>query len=162
MQERKGKTSVVKSGSNHSNQAGWCARLLETFGTRSKRFTEHQISRISSALTDHDGNIDANAVEGIAAVLDGAQPGNEIEAMLLIQMATTHTLVMNMTGRAYRVGGETTLQQLDLLSVALARLHRTFAMQVDTLAQACGAAAGKESPLNIFTSTPAGRPSSAT
>lgn len=70
----------------------------------------------------------------MAAVLDGAEPTNEIEAMLLIQMATTHALVMKMTGRVYRVGGETTVPVLDTISVALSRLHRTFAVQVDALA----------------------------
>jgi hypothetical protein len=35
----------------------------------------------------------------VASVLDGAQPANEIEAMLMIQMATTHAMVMKLTAR---------------------------------------------------------------
>jgi len=54
--------------------------------------------------------------------------------MLLIQLATTHALVMKMTRRVSHVRGDTTVPVLDSISVALSRLHRAFAMQVDALA----------------------------
>ena len=65
------------------------------------------------------------------AVLDGCEPANEVEAMLLIQMATTHALAMKI---ARRLGTVDTIQQNDSASVTLARLHRAFTMQVETLA----------------------------
>jgi len=128
----KDKTGVLRIGSSHADHTGWVARLLETFGTSSDYFTAHQLKCIAGAFSDSKGNIDHQAMEALAAVLDGAEPRNEIEAMLLIQMATTHALVMKMTGRISRVGGDTTV--LDSISVALSRLHRAFAMQVDALA----------------------------
>src|SRR5262249_52695689 len=48
--------------------------------------------------------------------------------------ATTHALVMKMTGRVCRIRGDTAVPVLDSISVALSRLHRAFAMQVDALA----------------------------
>jgi len=130
----KDKTGVLHIGSSHTDHTGWVARLLETFGTSSDHFTAHQLKCIAGAFSDSKGKIDHEAMEALAAVLDGAEPRNEIEAMLIIQMATTHTLVMKLTGRVYRVGGDTTVAALDSISVALSRLHRAFAMQVDALA----------------------------
>jgi hypothetical protein len=63
--------------------------------------------------------------------LDGSEPANEVEAMLLIQMATTHALTMKL---ARRLASVDTIQQTDSASVTLARLQRTFTTQVETLA----------------------------
>ena len=120
--------------SKHADQEGWSDRLYETFGTTSQHFVTQQLCRVAETLQDKDGNLSETTMESIVAILDAAQPANEIEAMLIIQMATTHVLILQMTGRCNRIHGETTLQQVGSRSVALSRLHRTFAMQVDALA----------------------------
>jgi hypothetical protein len=71
------------------------------------------------------------AVEAVLAVLDGSEPQNEVEAMLLIQMATTHALAMKLSRRLCTVD---TIEQNDSASVTLARLQRTFTTQVEALA----------------------------
>jgi hypothetical protein len=78
-----------------------------------------------------DGKIDTVAVEAVLAVLDGSEPQNEIEAMLLIQMATTHALAMKLSRRLATVD---TIEQNDSASVTLARLQRAFTNQVEALA----------------------------
>jgi hypothetical protein len=75
--------------------------------------------------------IDTVAVEAVLAVLDGSEPQNEVEAMLLIQMATTHALAMKLSRRLCTVD---TIEQTDSASVTLTRLQRTFTTQVEALA----------------------------
>jgi hypothetical protein len=78
-----------------------------------------------------DGKIDTGAVEAVLAVLDGSEPQNEIEAMLVIQMATTHALAMKLSRRLATVD---TIEQNDSASITLTRLQRTFTTQVEALA----------------------------
>jgi hypothetical protein len=134
--KRRVKNGVAHIGvqSKHADQKGWSDRMYETFGTTSQHFVTQQLCRVAEALQDKDGNLSETTMESVVAILDAAQPANEIEAMLIIQMATTHELILQMTGRCNRIHNETTLQQVDSRSVALSRLHRTFAMQVDALA----------------------------
>jgi hypothetical protein len=117
--------------SPHSDEQGWQARLLETFGTTSSDFVATQLARIGELFRDKSGRMDIDAVEAVIAVLDGARPRNEIEAMLITQMATTHALILKLMRRLQTVD---TIQQNDSASVTLARLQRTFTIQVETLA----------------------------
>jgi hypothetical protein len=64
-------------------------------------------------------------------VLDGAQPKNEIGAMLILQMAVTHALAMK---KAATLNQVKTIPQQDSAGLALMRLNRTFTTQVEALA----------------------------
>ena len=87
--EHKENVATIGINSAHSDEDGWSARLFETFGTASDDFVSAQIARIGALFRDSKGNTDPAAIEAVVAVLDGARPANEIEAMLVIQMATT-------------------------------------------------------------------------
>jgi hypothetical protein len=115
----------------HSNAAGWQARLENALGTCSPDFLETELKRLANVLRDSDGNLDTSAIDAVFAVLDGAQPKNEIEAMLVLQMAVTHALAMK---KAATLNQVKTIPQQDSAGLALMRLNRTFTTQVEALA----------------------------
>jgi hypothetical protein len=68
----------------------------------------------------------------ILAVIDGARPRDEVEAMLVGQMAVTHAFALELMGRAKRVEG---IQQFDSAGNMAAKLLRTFTAQIEALAK---------------------------
>ena len=128
--QQEGKNRVIPA-SSHSDQSGWRDRLHNAFGTRSQDFLDAELQRILPMFRGKDGKIDTVAVEAVLAVLDGSDPQNEIEAMLVIQMATTHALAMKLSRRLATVD---TIEQNDSASITLTRLQRTFTTQVEALA----------------------------
>ena len=65
-------------------------------------------------------------------MLNGAKPENEIQAMLVIQMATNHALAMR---SARLLGRSTEIPQQDLNALTLSRLQRVFTLQAEALAK---------------------------
>jgi hypothetical protein len=120
----------LKSGSNHVDEKGWTTRILDAFGTTSPDFLTTEVARINRALdvTGEDGEARANAA---LAVIDGIRPRSEVESMLAGQMAVTHALAMEVLGRANRVKD---IEQFDAAANAANKLLRTFAMQMEVLA----------------------------
>ncbi len=84
------------------------------------------------ALRPLRGSVKEDDLNAVLAVLDGAKPQNEIEAMLVIQVAITHALAMKTAGNLRRVE---TLPQQDSAGLLLSRLTRTFTTQVEALAK---------------------------
>jgi hypothetical protein len=62
----------------------------------------------------------------------GARPSNEIETMLVGQMAVTHDFALELLGRARRVEE---IQQFDSSGNMAVKLLRTFGMQAEALAK---------------------------
>jgi hypothetical protein len=125
------KAGGYQLSSPHSDAYGWQVRLANAFGTCSHEFIDTEIARLASVLRDPEGKIDTRAVDAAMAVIDGAQPQNEIEAMLVIQMAVTHALAMK---KASTLNCVNTISQQDSAGLALMRLNRTFTAQVEALA----------------------------
>jgi hypothetical protein len=115
----------------HADGAGWQIRLQNAMGTRSHHFLDGEIRRIANVL-QKDGKVEPNELDAVLAVLDGAEPQNEIEAMLVIQMAVTHILTMR-SARLMAKSNE--IPQQDSNGLALHRLTRTFTSQIDALAK---------------------------
>ena len=107
--QQQGKNRVA-AASSHIDWDGWRDRLYNAFGTRSGDFLEAELQRVLTMFRAKDGKIDTAAVEAVLAILDGSEPQNEIEAMLLIQMATTHALAMKLSRRLATVD---TIEQND-------------------------------------------------
>jgi hypothetical protein len=128
---RQTKTGSYELSSPHSDAYGWQVRLGHALGTCSQEFIDTEIGRLASVLRNGDGKVDIRAVEAVFAVLDGAQPQNEIEAMLVIQMAITHALAMK---KADTLNSVKTIPQQNSAGLAVTRLNRTFIMQVEALA----------------------------
>jgi hypothetical protein len=66
------------------------------------------------------------------AVLNGARPRDEIEAMLASQMAVTHALAMDLLGR---VKQSPTVPYMETCANLATKLQRTFVAQVEALSK---------------------------
>src|SRR6478609_1631021 len=58
----------------HSDDAGFRARLKDAFGTTSLAFLETQLNWLLPMFQDEDGKVNATAVNGALAVIDGLKP----------------------------------------------------------------------------------------
>src|SRR5262245_31739756 len=94
----------------HSDVDGWVARIRDAFGTTSLDFANSELSKLANALTPSGGAISEETENAILAVIDGARPRDEIEAMRIGQMAVTHAFGLELMGRARRVQE---VQQID-------------------------------------------------
>jgi hypothetical protein len=121
---------VVSIGPEHCDGQGWLTRLADAFGSPSADFGTSQIDLLSNALrvgADVDNEVNAALV-----AIDGVRPCDEIEAMLASQMAVTHSLAMEMLGRARRVDQ---IPQVDCAGNLAVKLLRTYVAQSEALAK---------------------------
>jgi hypothetical protein len=116
----------------HSDGTGWQTRLMDALGTSSPAFVDIELARLMTVFRDREGVIDARAVNGALAIIDGLKPQNEMEAMLAMQMAVTHGLAMKFSARLYG-GNIETIPQQDSAALSLSRLQRAFTTQMDSL-----------------------------
>ncbi len=109
------------------------ARLRAAFGTLSKDFVERELLRICNFLRIADGgDTYEQELNAVVALLQSAAPKTEIEALLIIQMAALHVLLMRKAGHLL---GCKTIDQQESNSTALARLTKAFAGHCDTLSR---------------------------
>jgi hypothetical protein len=123
---------TVEIRPRHSDVDGWIARIRDAFGTTSLDFATSELNKLGNALTPRDGEISEQTENAILAVIDGARPRDEIEAMLVGQMAVTHAFALELMGRAKRVEE---IQQFDSAGNMAVKLLRTFTAQVEALAK---------------------------
>jgi hypothetical protein len=117
----------------HSDGAGWLAQLATATGTRSIEFAEMLIDQLArQGRGSGHSTTDAKRLNAFLALLDGFSPANEVEALLLAQMAATHDLGMEMAFRAKQADWP---QQTEALGNLAVKFTRTFALQVDALAK---------------------------
>jgi hypothetical protein len=84
----------IKVPQTHSDGTEWYARLTDALGTTSDDFVDLELGRLMTVFQNRAGVIDAKAVNAGLALIDGLKPENELEAMLIAQMAATHGLAM--------------------------------------------------------------------
>jgi len=122
----------ILHGPKHSDMEGWRAQMMAAFGTPSKTVVGVELERIAKALRQRDGTIDPAEMDTVIAIVSGQRPKNELEAMVVCQMAVTHALTMRSFGNLNR---SESIQQQDSNALAVARLTKAFASQVDSLAK---------------------------
>jgi hypothetical protein len=122
----------IRQGPKHSDNDGWRAQLMVAFGTTSETVARIEIERIAKALRQRDGTIDPAELDAVIAIVSGQRPKNELEAMIVSQMAVTHALIMRSFGNLNRSDN---IQQQDSNALTIARLTKAFASQVDALAK---------------------------
>lgn len=128
-----GTGAAVAIDSPHSDVAGHRRQLMDAFGTPSSDFAYGALALLLEALTERGADLPSEVATNAAiAMVSGVEPANELEAMIASQMAATHSLAMNMLGRARRVEQ---LNQLDAQGGLAVKLLRTFAMQAEALAK---------------------------
>lgn len=104
-------------------------RLLDALGTTSSEFVD---STMSNLLTYFNSSTDRRATREInaaLAVLDGAKPENEVEAMLLTQMVATNDAAMKCLAQ---ISSRNSAETFGNLAV---KMMRTFTAQTEALAK---------------------------
>ena len=124
---------ACRIGPSHRDHRGWQETMLDAFGTTSFDFISSAIDGVSNALRNTDGGgFEQHELNAALAAIAGAKPENEIEAMLVAQMATTHALAMRALGHARRAE---LLPQYDAHGSLAVKLLRTFTMQAEALSK---------------------------
>jgi hypothetical protein len=126
-----GATQILQ-GPQHSDIDGWRAQFVAAFGTTSETVVHIEAERIAKALRQRDGKIDPGELDTVIAIVSGQRPKNELEAMVICQMAVTHALTMRSFGNLNR---SNEIQQQDSNALTVARLTKAFGSQVDALAK---------------------------
>ena len=124
--------NVSKMFSPHSDAGGWQAQLEAALGTHSWEFLSTELGRICEVLKGRDGTFDPKHIDAVFAILTSAKPANEIEAMLVVQMAVTHAMTMRYAGYLNR---NSEIPMVDSSGLAFARLTKTFTSQIEALAK---------------------------
>jgi hypothetical protein len=109
----------------------WWERLMKALGTTSSAFVNATLVQIQNASRLPGGGISEMSVKAVLAFIEGAEPKNEIEAALAIQMGCTHAVTMAILanlGGAFGPHRSTAMK-----AAAAARLMKAFAAQVETL-----------------------------
>ena len=85
----------------------------------------------SVAFTIPTGGVSEMGVNSVLAFIEAAEPKNEMEAALAIQMACTHAVAMAVLSRAGGAyGGD---RHVAMMAAAASRLLKAFAIQVEAL-----------------------------
>ncbi len=109
----------------------WWDRLKAALGTTSSDFVNATLVQIQNASRMPSGGISETSVNAVLAIIEAAEPKNEIEAALAIQMACTHAVTMAVLSRAGGAyGGD---RHVAIMASAGARLLKAFAAQVEAM-----------------------------
>jgi len=113
------------------DQRRWWDRLKAALGTSSSDFVNATLVQIQNASRMPSGGISETSVNAVLALIEAAEPKNEIEAALAIQMACTHAVAMAVLSRAGGAyGGD---RHVAIMASAASRLLKAFAAQVETI-----------------------------
>src|SRR6266403_5702833 len=82
------------------DQRRWWDRLKAALGTTSSDFVNATLVQIQNASRMPSGGISETSVNAVLAIIEAAEPRNEIEAALAMQMACTHAVTMAVLSRA--------------------------------------------------------------
>ena len=125
-----GNNTQIAQGPKHLDMEGWKTRFMAAFGTSSSTVVHVEVERTAKALRKRDGSIDPAELDAVIAIISGQQPKNELEAMVICQMAVAHALLMKSFGNLNR---SNEIQQQDTNALTIARLSKAFGSQVDAL-----------------------------
>jgi hypothetical protein len=113
------------------DQRPWWDRLKAALGTTSSDFVNATLVQIQNASRMPSGGISETSVNAVLAIIEAAEPKNEIEAALAIQMACTHAVTMAVLSRAGGAyGGD---RHVAMMASAGARLLRAFTAQIEAM-----------------------------
>ena len=106
--------------------------MLDAFGTTSYDFMATTFGQLLDTINGRDAAAKEADVNAALAIIGGAEPANEIEALIACQMAATHGLAMTLLGRTRRADQ---LNQVEVQGGLAVKLLRTFTLQAETLAK---------------------------
>ena len=108
----------------------WWQRLKNALGTASSDFVSASLMQLIAAAKLPGGAMSETAVSASLALIETANPQDEVESALLIQMACTHTAAMSVLAT---FAGRASEQNAPAKASAAARLMRAYATQVEAL-----------------------------
>jgi hypothetical protein len=109
----------------------WWNRLKAAMGTTSSEFVSATLFQLQTAARLPNGGISEIAVNAALSMIESAQPKDEIEAALFVQMTCTHTAAMAVLSRVGGAhGGD---RHVAMMAAAASKLLRAYALQVETL-----------------------------
>lgn len=104
----------------------------DALGTTSMAFKDRVLSQIATVFDDSTVRRSEQGINMALAVLDGAKPENEVEAMLIAQMVVSHDAAMNCLAQ---VGKGHFIDQTEVFGNLAVKLLRTYTAQVEALAK---------------------------
>ncbi len=116
----------------HADQLGWQDQLVDAFGTPSQEFANYALHALSNAMAKRGRRVDQETLNASLAILDGIRPQNEVEALLAVQMAATHTIAMDCLSNTRRAD---MLNHFEANGSLANKFLRTFAVQMETLSR---------------------------
>jgi hypothetical protein len=105
--------------------------LKAALGTTSSDFVNATLVQIQNASRLPSGGISEISVNAVLAFIEAAEPKNEVEGALAIQMACTHAVAMAVLSRAGGASGGN--RHVAMMAAAATKLLRAYAIQVETL-----------------------------
>jgi len=117
----------IAKGSMSLNQNTSREALSESLGTRDLDLTTLLTEQLANA-NGHGGETYLNAT---LAIVHGAKPQDELESLLVAQMATAHNLAMEFLKRAVQPDSST--DKIDANIKRATSLQRTFIAQLEAL-----------------------------
>jgi hypothetical protein len=114
----------------HNDERGNWVMVMQAMGTASGEFSEAMLMQLARLARRPDQSLDETRLNAMLAVLDAAQPDNEVEAMMLVQMAAAHELAIELAARARTADTVPALEALGGLSV---RFMRAYAANAEAL-----------------------------
>lgn len=128
---RRMSSDVSKPYPPHGDQHRWWDRLKAALGTTSSDFVNATLMQIQNASRMPSGGISETSVNAVLAFIEAAEPENEMEAALAVQMACTHAVAMAVLSRLG--GGHGGDRHVAMMAAAAARLLKAFATQVEAM-----------------------------
>ncbi|GJD46946.1 hypothetical protein AFCDBAGC_4831 [Methylobacterium cerastii] len=128
-----GQTNKLDWRGKHDDDAGHLLTTIDTFGTASPEFAQHNIGRVAAVMRGRGEKLPSDMAlnAGLAAV-SGIAPQDEVEAMLATQMVGVHEVAMEMLTRAKLADTTDALERYGALAT---KLLRTYTTQVEALAK---------------------------
>lgn len=124
------KTIAIISGNHDKDYVAGHVVAMDTFATGYFQFSQAMIAHLQTIARDRWGRFDAEKLGQVTAIIQGINPQNELETMLAVQMAAVHLGTMKTAESAMTANMR---EHQQWAGSCLAKLSRTFAMQVDTL-----------------------------
>ena len=125
----KTENGVDKISIDHPDQALGFSLLMEATGTTDFKFLHGLLGQLVDAGSKN-GEPNENDVNFLFAVIKGAEPRDQFEAMLAAQMAAVHMRTMSF---ARKLANAEYLPQHDSAERGFNKLARTYTMEMDAL-----------------------------
>ncbi len=130
LKRSKSKDGTSRLATDHRDETMGVALLMASLGVTDPSLYRGLINQLARLESCRGGELDADCLNVALGVARAAQPQDELEALLAVQMAAVHLGTMRM---AQQLLSATTLEHRDSAERTLNKLARTFATQLEAL-----------------------------